>query len=106
MKKIASLLLAALTLSAITGTALAAETTETSPPAPYPTEVTEYTEGEAHRLAKVYLLTAADDPATIPTADFVRDGFTYTLLDMTRADQIATDTKPHTETVTVESKSI
>ncbi len=102
MKKIASLFLAALTLCTITGGALA---TEASPSTVYPMEVTEYTEGEVHRLAKVYLLTTTDDPNTIPTDAFVREEISYTLLDMTRADQTATDTKVHTETVTVESKS-
>lgn len=105
MKKIASLFLAALTLCTITDKALAAETSAAAAPAIYPVEVTEYTEGEAHRLVKVYLLTANDDPTRIPAADFVRDGFTYTLLDMTRTDQTATDAKLHTEVIAVESKS-
>lgn len=110
MKRIAPLIVIALLVCTMPGVALAAEppgpeTAEQATSTVYPTEVIESTEGEAHRLSKVYLLTAADDPATIPTANFVREGISYTLLDMTRTDQTATDTKLHTETVTVESKS-
>lgn len=71
----------------------------------YPENIVEYTEGDHPRLNKVYILTAADDPALIPTADFERDGKTYTLLDMTRQDNGQTDTKDYAETVTMSSKT-
>lgn len=71
----------------------------------YPVEVTEYMEGDSPRLEKVYILTPADDPALIPTEDFEREGLTYTLLDVTRQDQVETDTRDYTETVTLESKT-
>ena len=71
----------------------------------YPVEVTEYMEGESPRLKKVYILTPADDPSLIPTEDFDREGQTYTLLDITRQDQVETDTRDYTETVTLESKT-
>lgn len=71
----------------------------------YPAEVTEYMEGDSHRLEKIYILTPADDPALIPTEDFEREGLTYTLLDVTRQDQVETDTRDYTETITLESKT-
>lgn len=71
----------------------------------YPENVTEYMEDDHPRLSKVYILTAADDPTNIPTADFERDGKTYTLLDMTRHDNAQADTKDYTETVTLSSKT-
>ena len=37
----------------------------------YPAEVRASEENGVYRLEKVYYLTAKDDPATIPTADFV-----------------------------------
>lgn len=112
MKRTASLFLAVLTLCAMTCPALAAETThtetpqaETPAPALYPVEVSEYAEGDARRISKTYILTADDDPTDIPTAAFEREGYVYTLLDLTRQDNIETDAKLHTEPVTVESKS-
>lgn len=48
----------------------------------YPAEVRASEENGVYRLEKVYYLTAKDDPATIPTADFEREGHTYTLLDL------------------------
>ena len=71
----------------------------------YPESIVEYTEDDHPRLSKVYILTAADDPANIPTADFERDGKTYTLLDMTRQDNAQADTKDYVETVTLSSKT-
>ena len=56
-------------------------------------------------MEKVYYLTAKDDPATIPTADFEREGHTYTLLDLLKNDQTETDTREHIEVVTLESKT-
>lgn len=48
----------------------------------YPAEVRASEENGVYRLEKVYYLTAKDDPTTIPTADFEREGRTYTLLDL------------------------
>ena len=71
----------------------------------YPVEVTEYMEGDSSRLKKIYVLAPTDDPSLIPTEDFDREGQTYTLLDITRQDQVETDTRDYTETVTLESKT-
>ena len=110
MKRAAPVLFAALLICTLTCPALAAEPAEGTPPpkqtaAFYPAEVRETAEGDARRLEKIYLLSASDDPAGIPTADFDREGWHYTLLDVTRQDNSETDTRDYTETVTLDSKS-
>lgn len=116
MKKyVSSLLCLMLMLCMMTGTALAAEsaagTDETSPALPetstpqavsvYPAEVRASEENGIYRLEKIYYLTSADDPAAIPTADFDREGRSYTLLDLLKTDLTETDTKGHIEVVTL-----
>lgn len=98
MKRTVALCLAALLACSLTIPAMAADIL-------YPVEVTEYMEGDSSRLKKIYVLTPADDPSLIPTEDFDREGQTYTLLDITRQDQVETDTRDYTETVTLESKT-
>ena len=98
MKRTAVLCLAALLACSLAIPAMAADIL-------YPVEVTEYMEGDSSRLKKIYVLTPADDPSLIPTEDFDREGQTYTLLDITRQDQVETDTRDYTETVTLESKT-
>ena len=98
MKRTAALCLAALLACSLAIPAMAADIL-------YPVEVTEYMEEDGSRLKKIYVLTPADDPSLIPTEDFDREGQTYTLLDITRQDQVETDTRDYTETVTLESKT-
>lgn len=100
MKKFASLILTAALAFALACPVLAAGNG-----ALYPAEIMESTEGGYSRLEKVYHLTAADNPADIPTEDFEREGYQYTLLDLTRTDQADTDTKYYSETVTFDSDS-
>ncbi len=115
-KKLIPLLCAVLALSSVCGTALAAAepggttaaliSTPEAPAVPlYPAEVNASKQDGVYRLEKVYYLTAADDPAMIPTADFEREGRTYTLLDLLKNDRTETDTREHTEVVTLESKT-
>ena len=75
------------------------------PPALYPVEVLEYTEGDSGepRISKTYELSHTDDPARIPTEDFERSGRVYTLLDIIKEDQTETDTKEHIEVITLEA---
>ena len=95
-KRIYALLCAAVLLCSVTGSALAAEAPvavdaadlagiaeQTFPTAPSlsPAEVKVSEENGISRLEKVYYLTAADNPAVIPTGDFEREGKTYTFLD-------------------------
>lgn len=118
-KKLAFALCAALMLCSMSVVALAAEpmtetdtvstmlsATDTLPGiSAYPAEVRASEENGVYRLEKVYYLTAKDDPTTIPTADFEREGHTYTLLDLLKNDQTETDTREHIEVVTLESKT-
>ena len=108
-----------LTLCSTSGAVLAAESEQDADPASalisaadmppsvsaYPAEVRTSEENGVYHLEKVYYLTAKDDPSTIPTADFEREGRTYTLLDMLKNDQTETDTREHIEVVTLESKT-
>ena len=96
MKRIATLLSAVLMACLLTCPAMAAQ---------YPTDIVEYNDGEYPRLEKIYVLTPLDDPAEISTADFEREGVTYTLLDLTKQDCTETDTRFYTETVTLKSDS-
>ena len=71
----------------------------------YPISVEEYTYGpfDQLRIDKVYELSRSDDPANIPTEDFDRDGYHFTLLDVVKTDQAETDSKDYTEVVTLET---
>ncbi len=97
MKRATPFLFAALLACTLTCPALAAEPVEGAPPPKqaavlYPAEVRETSEGDARRLEKIYLLSPSDDPAGIPTADFDREGWHYTLLDVIRQDNSENDT--------------
>ena len=119
-KKLTLLFCAVLALGSMSGAAWAAEVpaaendsesaqiviADTIPNVPvYPAEVIASEENGIYRLEKVYYLTAEDDPAALPTADFEREGRTYTLLDLLRKDQTETDTREHIEVVTLNSKT-
>ena len=86
-------------------TATTEEETTATPPSPtvYPAEVRVSEENGAARLEKVYYLTLHDDPATIPTVDFDREGRHYTLLDVLKNDLTETDVKDYAEVITLES---
>ncbi|OUN21293.1 hypothetical protein B5G34_11970 [Flavonifractor sp. An82] len=103
-KRAAPLFLAVLTACAMTCSAWAAEA---APAALYPVEVQEYRTEDLNepRISKTYELSPTDDPDLIPTQDFERSGRVYTLLDVVREEQTETDSKYHTETVTLNSKS-
>lgn len=122
MKKyLSAMLCAGVLLCTMAGTALAAEQetpagaeqittllTEEPTPQPvgvYPAEVRSSEESGVYRLEKVYYLTANDDPASIPTEDFDREGRSYTLLDLLKTDQTETDSKDHIEVVTLNTET-
>lgn len=120
MKKyVSSLLCLMLMLCMMTGTALAAKDAagtdeaaltlpEESTPQPvsvYPAEVRVSEENGIYRLERIYYLTSADDPAAIPTADFEREGRSYTLLDLLKNDLTETDTKEHIEVLTLNTNT-
>lgn len=71
----------------------------------YPVAVEEYTYGplDEQRIDKVYQLSRNDDPKDIPTGDFDRGGYHYTLLDVVKTDQSDTDAKDYSEIITLET---
>lgn len=77
----------------------------TAPPAVYPTEVRATEQNGVYYLEKIYCLSAADDPGAIPTADFEREGRTYSLQDILKKDLTETETRSHVETVTLNASS-
>lgn len=106
MKRASPLILAVVLALSLTCPALATEPAESATPDQlYPVEVVESGEGDSRRLEKIYHLTPNQDPANIATGDFDREGYHYTLLDVTRKDLSEAETKDYMETVTVESKS-
>ena len=119
-KRIHALVCAVMMLCGMTGSALAAEVPvavesaalagiveQTFPMVPglYPAEVKVSEENGISRLEKVYYLTAADDPAAIPTGNFEREGKTYTLLDLLKNDQTETETKEIIEVIAMDSET-
>jgi hypothetical protein len=99
MKRILTTLCAIALMISGSAAAQAAETVSNS--SYYPVSVEEYTYGEDEpRINKTYQLSVSDDPSLIPTEDFERNGRHYSLLDMTRKDEVGVDTQTHTETVT------
>ena len=69
----------------------------------YPTSVTRSEDGT--EIRKVYDLSPEQDPAGIPRSDFEQDGFHYTLTDLLQQELPECESRPHTETVSLESKS-
>ena len=102
MKRKITLLAAVLCLTmALSPAALAAEPTQAE--VCYPTAVTQSEDGT--ELRKMYALGPEDDPAGIPRSDFEQDGFHYTLVDVLKQELPEQESRQHTETVTLESKS-
>ena len=103
MKRAMTLCAAVLCLSmALAPAALAAEAQEARVVC-YPTAVTRSEDGT--ELRKLYDLGPEDDPAGIPRSDFEQDGFRYTLIDLLKQELPEHEERPHTETVTLESKN-
>ena len=93
----------ALALS-LTTAAFAADPPEPNQPSPcYPTAVTRSEDGG--EIRKMYDLGPEDDPAGIPRSDFEQDGYHYTLTDLLKQELPTNESRQHTETVSVVSKS-
>jgi hypothetical protein len=69
----------------------------------YPTSVTRSEDGS--EIRKMYDLELTDDPAGIPRSDFEQDGYHYTLTDLLKQEMTENESRQHTETVSVSSKS-
>ena len=106
MKRMLSLCAAALCLTlTLTPTALAADFEPAVPNAKvcYPTAIVRGDDGT--ELKKIYDLGPEDDPGGIPRSDFDQDGYHYTLIDLLKQELPANESRQHTETVSVNSKS-
>jgi hypothetical protein len=69
----------------------------------YPSDVTETDEGGARTIAKTYELRPDEDPAGIPREPLERDGWRYSLTDITRRETTNTEMREHAETVTLDT---
>ena len=67
----------------------------------YPVDVAETREGGGRQIVKTYELNFTEKPADIPRADFERGGWTFTLTDIIKREMANAETRPHTETVTL-----
>lgn len=108
MKRKFALCAAALCLTMVLApSALAAEAgmaeAGTTPQVCYPTSVTRSEDGT--EIRKYYDLSPEEDPAGIPRSDFEQDGFRYTLTDLLKQELPENESRQHTETVSLESKS-
>ena len=100
MKRVLSLLIAAMILSLVCiPSALAADTSSVC----YPTSVTRSEDGT--EIQKVYDLGPEEDPAGISRSDFQQDGVRYTLVDLLKQELPENESRQHVETVTLESKN-
>ena len=109
MKRKLALCAAVLCLTmALSPSAFAAESVVISqssapPEVCYPTSVSRSEDGT--EIRKYYDLGPEEDPAGIPRSDFEQDGFHYTLIDLLKQELPENESRQHTETVSLESKS-
>ena len=106
MKRVPLLCVLALALTmALAPSAFAAEPVSAADMAQvcYPTAVTRSEDGT--EIRKFYDLGPQEDPAGIPRSNFEQDGFHYTLTDLLKQELPEHESRQHTETVSLESKS-
>lgn len=109
MKRKLALCAAVLCLTmALSPSAFAAESVVISqssapPEVCYPTSVSRSEDGT--EIRKYYDLGPEEDPAGIPRSDFEQDGFRYTLIDLLKQELPENESRQHTETVSLQSKS-
>ncbi len=102
MKRLIFTLCTAALMLCMSANALAAEP-ELAAQACYPTAVTRSEDGA--EIRKMYDLGPEDDPMGISRSDFEQEGFHYTLVDLLKQELPANESRQHTETVSVPSKS-
>jgi len=71
----------------------------------YPADVQTMIDGGTRQIVKIYILTAEQRPADIPRDSFDRDGWRYTLVDITEKRTSSTNTRSHTETVEINTEN-
>lgn len=69
----------------------------------YPSDVTETRDSGGRQIIKTYELSTSEKPEDIPRDDFERDGWRYSLTDITRKETANAVTREHSETVTLET---
>jgi hypothetical protein len=67
----------------------------------YPTGVYDVLENGARWIVKTYELDAGEDPANIPCDAFERDGWMYSVTDVTKKETAAADGREYVEVVTI-----
>lgn len=67
----------------------------------YPTGVYDALENGIKWIVKTYELSPLENPANIPRDSFERDGWRYTITDITKKETASADVRDHTETVTL-----
>jgi hypothetical protein len=67
----------------------------------YPADVQTLIDGERRQIVKTYVLTTGQSPTDIPRDAFEREGWLYSLTDITEKRVTDTDVRAHTETVTI-----
>ena len=104
MKKIAAILLGIFLVTGAAGNmAWAMEQEVPTETSYFPTEITSSQTDGIERLEKTYHLTADDDPAKIPTEPVTYQGKEYVFVELLKNDQRKSDSKIHTEIVTLNS---
>jgi hypothetical protein len=71
----------------------------------YPIDVTETFDGDRRTIMKTYEITDNENPDDIPRESFIRDGYTYTLTDITKTAIADAESQEHIETVEINSTS-
>jgi hypothetical protein len=71
----------------------------------YPIDVTETFDGERRTIMKTYEIGDNENPDDIPRESFIRDGYTYTLTDITKTAIADAESQEHIETVEINSAS-
>lgn len=71
----------------------------------FPASVQTIVENGKRHIVKTYVLTAEQSAADIPRGDFERDGWQYTLTDITEQRTSGIDTRGHTERVEINTDS-
>jgi hypothetical protein len=71
----------------------------------YPIDVTETFDGERRTIMKTYEIGENENPDDIPRESFIRDGYKYTLTDITKTAIADAESKEHIETVEINSAS-
>lgn len=104
MKKIAAILLGIFLVTGAAGNmAWAMEQDVPTETGYFPTEIVSRQVDGIERLEKTYHLTAEDDSAKIPTEPVTYQGKEYVFVELLKNDQRKSDSKMHTEIVTLNS---